>query len=257
MKSFTKAAGAMAAACALFATGAQAQTNVVPNGGFGAGLAGWTVAPSTTGSAAGTCGYNADTPPGTETLTGTPGFTTANAALALGSVSLTANGFRSCVLYQDVAIPAGATTASLSGDFGIKLVGGLASGDTAIFVGLYPTTAVPNFQTNNAVGGVRLIVAGASNGPALVAQGPSTINVSSVAGTTVRLAIINAMQSTSSGTGSFISGAGSVVGASNVRLNVTVPAAPVPTLSEWAMLLLALSLVGGGALVLQRRRATA
>jgi hypothetical protein len=215
-----------AAALLMLANSAQA-VDLVVNGQLTAGLTSWAAAPSTTGSAAGTCGYNGVTAPGTETLTSTPGFPALNAATtntALGSISLTGTGFRSCVLYQDIAIPAGATTAVLSLAAGIKLVGGLASGDTAIFVGLYPATAVPSFQLSSAVGGTLLIVGGAINGPAMVQQGPVTINVRSVAGTTVRLAIINAMQSTSSGTGAFVPGAGSVIGIGDVKLDVTVPA---------------------------------
>lgn len=42
------------------------------------------------------------------------------------------------------------------------------------------------------------------------------------------------------------------VNAASVVLS-SAPPAPVPTLSEWAMILLALSLAGGAALVLQRR----
>jgi hypothetical protein len=114
---------------------------------------------------------------------------------------------------------------------GIKLLGGISSGDMAIFAGLYSTANVPQFQTAFAIGGVRIIVGGASAGPNLVQQTTTSINVASVAGTTVRLAILNVMQSTSSGTGPFIPGAGAVVGIGDVQLNVTVAAAPgAPTI---------------------------
>ena len=209
---------------------AWAQTDVVTNGQF-AGLTGWTTSVSTTGSASGTCGFNGVTAPGTEALTSTAGFPAADSAtttIALGSVSETANGFRSCVLYQDVAIPAGATTATLAAESGIKLIGGLASGNTAIFIGLYPTTSVPSFQDGTFVGS-RLIVPGAND--TTLSAGSVSVNVSSVAGTTVRLAIINAMQSLSSGTGAFVPGANSVIGIGNIRLNVTVP---VPTVTSLA-----------------------
>ena len=191
----------------LFSTSAHA-VNVVVDGTFSSGLTSWAFGPSTANSAAGTCSYNGVTSPGVETLTSTAGFPALGASTnltALGSMSLTAIGSRSCVLYQDVAIPAGATTAVLTLDTGIKLVGGLASGDMAIFAGLYPTTSVPSFNFSTTLASTdRLIVGGASAGNVLVPRTSVTWNVTSVAGPTVRLAIINAMQSTSSGTGAFI-----------------------------------------------------
>lgn len=45
--------------------------------------------------------------------------------------------------------------------------------------------------------------------------------------------------------------------ATGVTMSLTPPPAPVPTLSEWAMILLAVLLAGGAALQLQRRRQTA
>ena len=170
---------------------------------------------------------------------------------------MTANGFRSCVLFQDIAIPAGATTLSLSGDFGIRTYGGVATGDTAIFVGLYPTTSVPSYQ-DEFRGGDRLIVPG-FNVTALRPSGPVTLSVSSFAGTTVRLSVILAMQSPASGTGNFIPNAGAVMGASNIRAVATAPAppappAPVPTMSEWAMIILGTLLAGGAALYIHRRQ---
>ena len=214
-----------AIALGFFALGAQAAvTEVVTDGTFASGLASWSVGAST-GSASGSCGFNAAGVPGNEAITSLPGFTNAAGGpqQALGSVSLTANGFRSCVLYQDIAIPAGATTLSLSGDFAIKTFGGLATGDTAIFVGLYPTTSVPSFQ-DAFQGGNRLIVPGANN-TAVTPRSPVTLNVAPYAGTTLRLAIINAMQSQASGTGPYIPGAGSVIGADRVSALVTVPLA--------------------------------
>ncbi len=212
---------------------APAQINLVNNSDFTGGLTGWTAATSTAGSAAGTCSYNAVTAPGVETLTSTPGFPSNGASttsIVLGSVSLASAGFNSCVLYQDIAIPAGATTASLAVDSGTKLIGGLSSGDTAVFIGLYPTTSVPNFQAATFVGGNRLIVPGA-NGTTLVARPSVSLNVAAVAGTTVRLALINAIQSLVSGTGAPVPGANAVVGIGNIRLTVTSPAPTVTGLS--------------------------
>lgn len=51
-------------------------------------------------------------------------------------------------------------------------------------------------------------------------------------------------------------GSGTQAAYDNVSLTATPPPAPVPTLSEWAMILLGfgLSLAGGAAVVLQRGR---
>jgi len=243
---------AFGVAALIMATNAQAQAQLLTNRDFSVGLTNWTIAPSTSGSAVGTCGYNPDTAPGNETLTGTAGFIPLTGTqIALGSMSLTAIGFRSCVLYQDVAIPAGATTATFSGDLGIKSFGGLATGDQAIFVGMYSTADVPSFNLSASLAAsTRLIVGGAAGGPNLAAYTSATWNVSTLAGTTVRLAIINAMQSTSSGTGAFVPGANSVIGANNLRFNVVVPVPPtvasIPTLSQWGLIILSalLALLG-------------
>lgn len=242
---------------------AQAQVQSLTNRDFSSGLTNWTFAPSTADSAAGTCSYNADAAPGTETLTTAAGFTPLTGTqIALGSMSLTAIGFRSCVLYQDVAIPVGATTATFSGDLGIKSVGGLASGDQAIFVGMYSTGSVPSFNVSTALAGsVRLIVGGASTSPNLATFTSATWNVSTLAGTTVRLAIINAMQSTSSGTGAFVPGANSVIGGNNLRFNVVVPAAPatpanIPTLSQWSLIILSSMMALAGIAYNRRRSST-
>lgn len=219
----------LALAITAFALTATAQaatvvTELLTNRDFSAGLTGWSQGVSTADSVAGTCGYNAATAPGTETISGTAGFTAIGGATteALGSMSLTAIGFRSCVLYQDIAIPAGATTLAFTLDTGIKVIGGLANGDTAIFVALYPLVAnVPSFSVSVAIGN-RFIVGGSSAGPILVARGTTTVNVAAFAGTTVRFAIINAMQSPASGTGAFIPGATTVVGVGRVSARVTV-----------------------------------
>lgn len=249
----------LAAAGLIMAGHAQAQTQLLTNRDFSTGLTGWTFAPSTANSVAGTCSYNADTAPGTETLTTAAGFNSLTGTqIALGSMSLTAVGFRSCVLYQDVAIPVGATTATFSGDLGIKSVGGLASGDQAIFVGMYSTGSVPSFSVSTALAAtVRLIKGGASTSPTLATSTSATWDVSTLAGTTVRLAIINAMQSTSSGTGAFVPGANSVIGANNLRFDVVVPvvatAANIPTLSQWGLIILS-SMMGLAGIAYNRRR---
>jgi hypothetical protein len=220
---------AAGAAALFFISSGWAQIDVVTNGQFASGLAGWTQAVSTAGSVAGTCGYNVDVAPGTETLTGAPGFPATGGAtnIALGSVSLTANGVRSCVLYQDIAIPAGATTAVIQLDNGIKLLGGLSSSDTATFAGLYSTASVPSFiATTLTGGGASIIGSGAS--ATLITRTSPTLNVAALAGTTVRLAIINAIQQPGN-VPPFLAGATAVIGVLNVHVNVTVAALPTVT----------------------------
>ncbi len=240
--------------CVLAST-AQAQ-NLVTNGSFTGGLTGWTPAAATTNVATGTCSFNGAAQPGTETASGSAGFTTANAELALGSVILTSAGSRSCVLYQDIAIPVGATTLTLSGDFGTRAGGAgvVSTSDRAMWVGVYPTTSVPNYQQAPLSGTNRIIVSGANN-TALTPAAIASFSVAPYAGTTIRLAIINAMQSPGSGGLAPVANGYSVAGASNVQAVVAVsPPAPVPTLSEWAMILLGMTLAGAAAWQISRKQ---
>jgi hypothetical protein len=223
---------AAAAAALIFISSVRAQTDVVTNGQFASGLAGWSQGVSTAGSASGTCGYNVGPAPGIEALTGAPGFPATGGAtnIALGSVSLTAAGARTCVLYQDIAIPAGATTAVIQLDQGVKVLGGISGGDTATFVGLYSTTSVPSFQSSTLVTGF-IGVVGTAAGPTLVTQTSPTLNVAAVAGTTVRLAILNVIQSPGGGTLPPIPGAAAVIGLLNLHVSVTVVLPTVTGLS--------------------------
>ena len=217
--------GAVLSAAAL----AQAQTNVVTNGSFESGLTGWTVAKDLS-SPAGTCGFNVAAPaPGTETTTGTAGFpATDGVNVALGGGTQTASGSFSCVLYQDVAIPAGATTANFSIDTAIKYVGGKSWTDAAIFWGLYSTASVPSYSSSRVKTFTPAVYEPTVSDTALQNFPATNVNVSSIAGTTVRLAII---------IGSDFTTGAAVIGVDNVRLLVTVPAAPapVPALGVWGM----------------------
>src|SRR4051812_41531650 len=107
MARLTCGRGALLLASILSASPIEAQVDLITNGQFLSGLTGWTAGASTANSVAGTCSYNGAVAPGTETLTSTVGFPSTGLPttnIALGSMSLTAIGFRSCVLYQDVAI---------------------------------------------------------------------------------------------------------------------------------------------------------
>lgn len=237
---FVKASAALALLLAA-AQAPAAVTNVLNNGSFETGLAGWTTATNLEAGAAGNCGYNSPAvAPGTETISSTAGFAaTAGTRTALGFVQSTsgaANRF-SCVLYQDVAIPAGATTATFSYDIGIKSAAG-SNVDNAARVGVYSTATVPGLLTAPLVPGAYLMRT-TWNDVALssITLGAS-FDVSAFAGSTVRFAIINT---------AFRNGQ-EVIGIDNVQFLVTAPdaaitAAPVPTLNEWLCLVLAGMLV--------------
>jgi len=210
---------------------AQVTTNLVVNGSFessSTNLTGWTFAQGAS-AASGTCSFNAAVAPGTEMVTGHAGFPATNGSnIALGSSHSTTNAAYSCTLYQDIAIPAGATTATLSFDAGL-IYDGIPQFSAALFWGLYPTSRVPDYFSSTLVGSSGFYEPASSN-TTLVHQSTS-FNVSSLAGTTVRLAII--LGSVSS------SGTALIAGVDNVQLQVTAPApAPVstPTLSGWGMI---------------------
>src|SRR5690242_4806360 len=116
-------AGRVLAVLAFSSALAIAQTNVLTNGSFESGLTGWTSVKQLAAGAAGNCSYNGVTAPGTETLTSIAGFAaTDGTQTALGAVADTSGlaNIVTCVLYQDVTIPAGATTATITFDLGAK-----------------------------------------------------------------------------------------------------------------------------------------
>lgn len=162
-----------------------------------------------------------------------------------GVVSTNAtSAINTCVLYQDVAIPASATTATFTFDIGVEDVGN--NGNHAYKVAIYSTASVPGF---NAVTFPTLV------GPTVVAgvfpadvtlqsKTSGSFNISARAGQTVRFAILNAVQDQKT----------EVIGIDNVQLlvNVSTPT-PVPTLSQWSLMGLALLLGGTGFHFLRHR----
>lgn len=166
-------------------------TSLTFNGSFESGLLGWSQGADLEAGAAGTCSYNEVVAPGTETLTGVSGFpATDGTHTVLGSVSSTSGTMNrySCVLYHDVAIPAFTTNLVLTFDIAAK-DGNNGCLDTGAFVGLYPTTSVPGLTTPT-VGGTASPVCTAVPGTSLVTV-TKNLTASEVAGTTVRLAVIN------------------------------------------------------------------
>lgn len=225
-------------------------TNLLTNGSFETGLAGWTTATNLASGAAGNCGYNSPAvAPGTETISSTAGFAaTAGTRTALGFVRSTSGiaSIMSCVLYQDVAIPAGATTATFSFDIGSKSATG-SNLHNAARVGVYSTSTVPGFMNAPLVPGASLMRS-TWNDVALssITLGAS-FDVSAYAGSTVRFAIINAAD---------VNGE-EVIGIDNAQFLVTAPdpvPTPVPTLSSWLLILLS-AILGGVAVFSLKRRA--
>lgn len=219
-----------------------ATTQVVTNGSFEAGLASWAQGGAAINPAATTCGWNAASPaPGTETVTATAGFpATDGAGNAVGSVTQTNPGQASCVLYQDVTIPAGATTANFGADVGIKYLGGKTWNNAAIFFALYSAASIPNYNSARLMTFGTYVREPVVSDATLVHVGASGVNVAALAGQTVRLAFINASDSTAGF---------AVAGVDNVSLVVTTPdpvAQSIPTLSAWLMILLSglLALLG-------------
>src|ERR1019366_3536107 len=176
---------------ALLATGvAFSQTDVVTNGSFESGLANWIAAPSTSGNGLNTtCGFNASTAAGTETLSGTASLPpSAGTQLAMGSGQEPGATPSSCVLYQDVAIPAGSKTATLTLKWGLKHVG--STPGFGLIAGLYSSTATVPYFTDSPVTGSHIVYGPFPSDTVLVSAASSVnFNVASLAGTTARLAL--------------------------------------------------------------------
>ena len=149
----------------------------------------------------------------------------------MGGAIETVQGNFSCTVYQDVAIPAGATTASLSFDGGVLYNMDKSHLNAVLFWGLYATSSIPAYDSlriHSIAFGSGQYEPGTSD-TALQQFTFPNVNVSSIAGTTVRLAFIAGTDST---TGNL------VVGLDNVVLTATAPPPPptsVPALGVGGM----------------------
>lgn len=184
--------------------------NLVRNGSFENGLASWSFAGVNQNATNPSCSYNVAAAPGTETLTGQPGFpATDGSNVALGSSS-SDGGYYSCTLYQDITIPADANGLTFTFDIGNRFIN---SGGPCLFIGLYPASAVPGYPSS--VVGVQRINYCRTADTTLTPQTMTytSANVQSLRGTVVRVAFINAMYG---GPGS------AIIGIDKVRI-ATVP----------------------------------
>jgi hypothetical protein len=185
--------------------------NLVVNGSFEAGLSSWLQGTQVEPSAAGTCSFNAATAPGTETLTGFPGFAaTDGTQIVLGSVTSTPSAGRfSCVLYQDVAIPGGTSTLTLSYD-AVVADGNDGCAHAGAFAGLFSTSSIPGVATPPAGTG-NLTSCITVSGSSLI-HATKALTVTGLPGTTVRLAFLNVA----------LASGHEVIGIDNVKL-IAVP----------------------------------
>ncbi len=210
-------------------------TDLVVNGTF-ADMTGWTKEPgaATTLPAAstGSCNGAVVTAPGTEAVTSTAGFAATDGTTALlGSTENTSTGAYTCTIYQDIAVPVGATTGNLTLDVGLKVVGGKTVTDTLIRYGVYDTSAVPNFLTTSPLTNGRGQVSQTGT-TTLTPQTLNNINLASRAGQTVRLAIAVGIQTASAGSQPPVANQYIVFGIDNVKLMTDAPASYVLTVAK-------------------------
>ncbi|WGM32183.1 IPTL-CTERM sorting domain-containing protein [Brevundimonas sp. NIBR11] len=206
---------------ATFPAAANAQTNLVTNGSFEADGATITVPPTGWSRAPSpNCGF--------VNRTGGAGYPAATQGTYIANVAFGQTNIN-CQFYQDVAIPA-ASNVTLG-----FAVGALLSGRTGtLSVSVVPTVGAP------------LVVYTAPANTDVTLAEVTPIDISAYSGQTVRLQI-------DANSGNYFNGY-----LDNFRINAVAapPPAPVPTLSEWALLLLGTILAAGAALYIQRRRLT-
>lgn len=102
------------------------------------------------------------------------GFTAVSGTTeALGSVRLTAIGFRHCVLYQDIALPVGTTVLTFGSDFASRAIGVLTAGIPHFYWPLsdhYHAKLRSNRTIRSSVGDSAAFVSG-SNGVVALGRG--------------------------------------------------------------------------------------
>lgn len=207
---------------------AVAQTQLISNGSFENDIAGWVVG----GSIA--CGAGAITNGNIYSGGGAPSPAGPAGGARYAQLYPT-NSDQTCYLYQDVAIPSGHTTLSFDASAGFSVGANTTeySGAFRVMTTANVVLSTPFFRDGSQ-----------TSAPDLASY---TADLTPYAGQTVRLAF-----EMKNGTSCC-----NVTYGDNVSVLNSPTPAPVPTLSEWAMILLALALAGGAALYLQRRGVTA
>lgn len=222
MRSFLAAAIVVLALVGSASPGVAATRNIVVNGDFERGdLTGWTTDCSMAGNVTGLLGA-ADR--------------AINEPSRWGIANIQGQVQTSCTFYQTITIPAGATSASLQMRYGLTGSNFNPGGD------------VRRIDITDASGAtsLRIIQAPVGRGTTRGLNPLATpLDLTALAGQTIRLQVqlTHLAGSTSA----------NVVGLDDVALTVVTPD-PVPTLSEWAMILFGLTLAGGAAVTITRRR---
>lgn len=171
---------------------------LVTNGSFESGILGWNYGFNDEGASGGSCSYA-----GASGVSATDGT-----KYMAGSVS--SPGKYNCVLYQDIAIPAYTTDLTLTFDIRAVAEVGSCRVDSDAFVGLFSTAAIPG-TASSFLGGAVAESCTDVPGTALTTMTKS-LNPALLAGTTVRLAFINAAGN----------GKSQTIAIDNVRLTATV-----------------------------------
>lgn len=216
---------AAAAAIVLsLSSGAAFAQELVTNGSFEPGTAGWTVSTNVPGGCAALA-----RPSGATQMVVAPSGPTAGANYV--ELYPTA-GSQICRLYQDVAIPPGASSAAFAIDASASFSGGAT---TLADYGRVDILTTSDVLLQN----IFLRDGTQANLPNLAHY---TANLTPYAGQTVRIAIIFAN--------------GPVCCNETFADAVSILAVTsIPTLSQWAMILLAVLMAGTGVLILRRRHA--
>ncbi|WP_157677930.1 IPTL-CTERM sorting domain-containing protein [Brevundimonas diminuta] len=206
---------------------AVAQTQLISNGSFENGIADWLVGGGANCGAGAITKFNYHS-----NNTPSPAGPTAGAYYAQ-LYPIDSN--QTCYLYQDVAIPSGHTTLSFDASTGFSPGASAAqySGAFRVMTTANVVLDTPFFRDGSQASAWNLA--------------SYTADLTPYAGQTVRLAF-----EMKNGTSCC-----NVTFGDNVSVLNSHTPAPVPTLSEWAMILLGVALAGGAAVYLQRRETTA
>lgn len=221
----TLVAVAAIAVSGMTAGGAFAQ-NLLLNPSFEAGLTNWT-------DTAGACTYEALSPPSTSA--GAGAFTTPTPPNGAAVLMMDAIAPGTCQIFQDVVTASSALTFTGAVGYNYANFGNAAAPGCSASVQVTTTTGTVLANLYTPAGGT------ASTEP-IAARGPVTFNVR--AGSTVRVIIT---------TNSCADGPAGIA-ADNFSLVAAAQGPSIPTLGEWALILLALLMAGIAATTLRTRR---
>ena len=192
--------------------------NLLTNGSFEAGTAGWTVVEGVPGA----CRFDAVTHPGNSTGAGNfPSQPPTNGANVLVSDEVLIS---TCTLFQDIVVPTDFTTLTYAAGYNYADLGGDPTGaGCSGLVGVSDALGNPIVFGFQASGGTNIAMAPR---PALLVNAP--------AGSTIRVAIQNQ---------ACLGGPAGII-ADNFVAAAFTGGTTAPTMSQWGMILLSLLLLG-------------